>query len=78
MIVALPAPFPVTTPDEAFTDATAGLLLLQVPPLAPLLAKVVDRPAHTVDAPEITPAFGNGLTVMLTDFVDVAHADVTE
>ena len=36
-MVAFPADTPVTTPVVAFTVATDGVTLLQVPPLRPLL-----------------------------------------
>jgi hypothetical protein len=44
-MVAVPADTPVTTPEE-FTVATAVLLLDQVPPVLPLVVKVVVPPAH--------------------------------
>ncbi len=74
-MVALPAATAVTTPDAEFTDAAAGLLLLQVPPV-PVLVNVVDKPAHTVAAPLTTPAFGSALTVIIVDADEVAQSDV--
>jgi hypothetical protein len=49
------------------TDATEGLLLLQLPPTLPLLVNVVDKPVHTDDAPLSVPALASGFTV--TSFV---------
>src|SRR5580700_977250 len=70
MILALPAVKPVTTPVPAFTVATVVLLLLQLPPLKPLLLKVACEPAQTVAAPLTLPALGSGFTVMSNDVVD--------
>lgn len=69
VIVALPAATPVTTPVAAFTVADEVLLLLQVPPLVPLLVNGVDVPIHIVAAPLTTPAVGTIFTV--TSFVAV-------
>lgn len=76
-MVAFPAATPVTTPDAAFTEATATLLLLQVPPLLPLVLNVVAKPAQTVDEPLTVPGLGKALTVIFVETVEVAHADVT-
>lgn len=65
MIAALPAAIPVTTPVFTSTDATAGLLLLQVPPLRPLLVNVAVAPTQTVGAPLTLPPFGSGSTVII-------------
>ena len=62
-MVVFPAESAVTTPLAALTVATAGLLLLHVPPTLPLLVNVVDKPAHTVVAPLIVPALARGFTV---------------
>jgi hypothetical protein len=43
------------------------LLLLQLPPLAPLLVKVATEPAHKVAAPAIVPAFGMALIVIFEE-----------
>ena len=64
VIVAEPAATPVTTPVDAFTVAADVLLLLQVPPLLPLLVKAVVEPTQTDGVPPIVPAFGSGLTVI--------------
>ena len=75
-MIALPAATPVTRPVAAFTDAAAGLLLLQVPPPEPLLVNGVDKPAHTVEAPLTVPAFAIAFTVIVAEAEDVAQADV--
>src|SRR5579872_5401433 len=54
VMVHVPAATPVTTPDE-LTVATAGLLLLQVPPATTSNKLVVD-PATVVVVPVIVPA----------------------
>ena len=63
MIVVVPAPVAVTTPDEAFTVATAVLLLLHDPPASPLLVYVAVAPIQSGDVPVTVPAFAFGLTV---------------
>lgn len=67
MIVELPAATPVTTPVEEFIVATPGVPLLQVPPVFPLLLKLMVAPVHTVFGPLIVPAFGIGFTVTSND-----------
>ena len=62
-MVVLPAESPVTIPLAGLTDATEGLLLLQVPPTLPSLVSVVDNPAHTVVTPLMEPALAAGFTV---------------
>ena len=57
-MVADPADKPVTVPDE--TVATAGLLLLQVPP-GVASPKEMEDPGQTPETPEI--AAGKGFTV---------------
>ena len=64
MIVAEPPLTPVTTPVDEFTVATAVLLLLQDPPLVPLLVNVVVDPIQTVAAPLTVPAFAAAFTVI--------------
>lgn len=59
--VAVPVDIAVTTPVVAFTVATAGLLLCQVPPVFGV--SVVVFPIHIADAPLI-PTVGRGLTVI--------------
>ena len=60
-MVADPADTPVTTP-VALTEATAVLLLLQVPPEAVSLRAEV-RPVQMAAPPVITPAPAAGVTV---------------
>ena len=62
-----PALNAVTTPDVAFTDATAGLLLLQLPPASPVLLYVADAPIQSGDAPLTVPALAFGSTVNEAD-----------
>ncbi len=69
VIVVEPAATPVTTPVEAFTVATAVLLLLQVPPASPVLVNGVVPFTHTVVDPLITPRTGKGLMVILAEAV---------
>jgi hypothetical protein len=59
VILAVPAPMPVTTPPELMV-ATAPLLLFQVPDPDPSV-NVVVLPAHNVDDPVIVA--GAGFTV---------------
>lgn len=61
-IVAVPAPMPETRPDVAFTVATVGARLLQVPPVD-VQARAVVRPVQTARAPVMVA--GSGLTVMV-------------
>ena len=63
----VPADKALTTPDVASTDATAGLLLLQVPPASPVLLYVADAPIQSGDEPLTVPAFAFGSTVKLAD-----------
>ena len=63
MILVVPAPTAVTTPDVAFTIATAVLLLLQVPPALPVLLYVADWPIQSGDVPLTVPALAFGFTV---------------
>jgi len=70
-MVEVPSATAVTTPVVALTVATAGLLLLQLPPPVPLLVNVVDRPVHTDDAPVTEPAFAMALTVTSCVAVEV-------
>lgn len=75
-MLAEPTVTPVTTP-ELFTDATDGLLLLQVPPDT-VFDNVIVLATHTVVGPVIAPAVGVLFTV--TNMLDDAlpqEADVT-
>ena len=76
-MIELPAAMAVTTPVVELTVAAAGLLLLQVPPAAPVLVNVADRPAHTDDEPLTEPAFATALTVTVAEVEEVAQAEVT-
>ena len=60
-IVVVPAAMPVTLP-EASKVANDVAVLLHVPPVATSVSGVL-LAAHTVDAPDMVPASGNGLTV---------------
>ena len=64
-------------PVLLLTVATNVLLLLQVPPVLPLLVKPIVDPMQTVDAPLILPAFTEGFTVMVIED-DVALQPATE
>ena len=52
----MPAPTPVTTPEE-FTVATLGLSVIHVPPV-PDPVNVNELPIHNGASPEIVPTFG--------------------
>lgn len=58
----MPAETPLTTP-EVFTEATAGLLLLQVPPVAEPV-NVVVVPVQIDVVPVIVPAVAERLIVI--------------
>ena len=60
MIIVVPDTTPHITPLATPIVATAGLLLLQVPPLVGLVS-VVQFPSHTLNEPPI--AAGNVFTV---------------
>jgi hypothetical protein len=74
---AVPAATPVTTP-EAFTVATAVLLLVQLPPAAPLEVSVEFAPEQMVVVPEIVPALGKALTVTVEEVLALQPLEVTE
>ena len=59
----MPAVKEVTSPVAGFTLATAGLLLLQVPPAVPSLVYTVVNPPHSGEVPLTVPAETFGLTV---------------
>ena len=63
MILVVPAPTAVTTPDVAFTIATEVLLLLHDPPASPVLLYVADEPIQSGVVPLTVPALAFGLTV---------------
>jgi hypothetical protein len=62
-ITALPVPRPDTTP-VAETEATAGLADDHTPPGAASVSVMVD-PVQTLVGPEMLPAAGSGLTVIV-------------
>ena len=74
--MAVPNAIPETTPVLLIV-ATAVLLLLQLPPVAPSV-KEVDEPAQTAAAPLIVPADGSGLTVTICVAAAVPQLFVTE
>ncbi len=59
------------------TVATAGVPLLHVPPMAPLLLIMMVEPAHTEDAPFIVPALGSVLIAIVNDALEVPQLLVT-
>lgn len=69
MIFAVPALNAVTNPLNGLTAATAGLLLLQVPPASPSLVYVAVAPIQSGDGPFTLPALAFGLTVNIFDEV---------
>ena len=71
-----PAATPVTTPVPEFTVATAVLLLLQLPPVLPLLVKVVVAPVHMVEEPLTVPASGRGLMVIFAEATELPQLPV--
>ena len=77
LMVAVPAATPVTTPVDAFTVATDGVRLLQLPPLVPLLVKVAVDPTQTVAAPLTVPAMAAGFTVITLFELNVPQLLVT-
>ena len=70
----MPAATPVTIPVVPIL--AFALLVLHVPPVT-VSVMVVVAPVHTVDAPEIAPAFGAGLTVIVLVAVAVPQPLVT-
>lgn len=64
MIVQTPPAIPVTTPDVAFTVAMALSLLLQEPPLTPLVSVNVP-PTHAVGVPVVAPGTGSVIELQL-------------
>ena len=62
-MVDVPLVTPLTKPEEGLTVAADILLLLQVPPLAPLVLSWLVAPVQNVVVPLMVPALGAGLTV---------------
>ena len=73
-MVAGPVPTPDTTPVE-LTEATAALLVVQVPPLA-ASARAMVAPVQTAAGPVMVPALGVRLTVIATEVEAVPQAVV--
>lgn len=71
-----PAAIPVTLP-EADTVATPGKLLAQVPPVLPLLLKLINEVAHTAAGPLMVPASGCAFTEIFVDALAVPQVVVT-
>ena len=64
--MAVPAPAPVTTPDELM-EATAALLLLHTPPEVASVKEIL-APTQTPEAPEmLAGAAGGAATVISFD-----------
>ena len=70
----MPAATPVTIPVVPIL--AFALLVLHVPPVT-VSVIVVAAPTHTVEEPDITPAFGAGLTVIVLVEVAVPQPLVT-
>ena len=67
-IVVVPVPIPLTDPEEEPTVATAVLVLLHTPPLAPVASdKVIEPLTLTTEGPVMVPVVG-GLTIVITAF----------
>lgn len=62
-MITFPGATPVTIPVFGLTVAMEVLPLLHVPPVLPVVFRVVEVPAQIFAVPEITPAFPPGLTV---------------
>jgi hypothetical protein len=75
-MVAVPMLAPVTTPVEAFTDATPVLLDVQEPPVSPLLVNVVVPLTQMVCVPLKVPALGAAVTVTVRVAVALAQPPV--
>ena len=65
LIVSIPGATPVTMPP---VTVAVALLLLHAPPMAGSVSIIVD-PTHTPDGPDMVPAFGAGLIVIIFDAV---------
>jgi hypothetical protein len=69
----VPAATPVTTPLDAFTVATAALLVDHAPPANPLLNKAVVPFTQMLCVPPTVPALGGAVTVTVRVAVEAAH-----
>jgi hypothetical protein len=70
-MVVVPADTPVTIPEDV-TVATAGTVLLQIPPVAVVVREMV-LPTHTEPGPVIAPATGTGSIVTILVAYTVPH-----
>jgi hypothetical protein len=66
-MLVVPAEIAVTIPVAASTEATAVLLLLQVPPASPLLLYASVAPIQSGELPLTVPELASGLTVKDAD-----------
>jgi hypothetical protein len=72
----VPAATPVTTPVDAFTVATAALLVDHAPPANPLVKKEVVPVAQIFCVPPTVPALGGAVTVTVRVAVALAQPPV--
>jgi len=78
VIVAVPAPTPVTTPVLPMEAIDVLLLLHEPPAVLEELLNVTVAPAHTVEEPVMLPAATDGLTVTVAVARSVPQIFVTE
>ena len=64
-MVTVPEETAVTKPVDAFTVATRGLELVQLPPASPVLEYVAVEPMQSGEVPVTVPALALGSTVRL-------------
>jgi hypothetical protein len=67
---------PVTTPEVLFTVAAPVLFDDHVPPLLPLLVRVVVLPTQIACVPLTVPALGAAVTVTVSEAVALAQPPV--
>lgn len=67
----VPAAMPFTKPDKEPIVATAGLVLVQVPPVLPVTVSVVVLPTQTFSVPVMVP----GLVETVIVFVALQPVD---
>jgi hypothetical protein len=70
-MLAVPPDAPVTIPEPLPTVATAGFVLLHVPPVTVLL-KVISNPWQTADGPVIAGGEGYTVTVVVAKHPDAS------
>ena len=73
----VPPETPVTTPDDTPTEAKDGTLEVHVPPEVPDDESVIVAPGQTLAGPEIVPAEGVAVTVIVVDAVSAPQLLVT-